>query len=311
MDDIASLPEGGAPLRVEYSREAMERIRRRARGDSGLVGGVLLGERRAGGGNQPGRVRITGSVELNPAEMGQARDAVQSNAAAIGIYCSSIGGDTVLSGAWLALFDELFPNEFRIALVLKPGASQAAVFYRSPNKDIMKLGEFEVMERSQRSSETVLTITPEARNSVDAATGLFGVPGLMPPRPHRRTNWWMQLMVVAAATAVIAAVYVTEDSWLPKPPLTLTSSEQDGKLSIQWDPAAVRGVRHGFMYVNDGGDLERLPLDRGQLQAGVWNYVPKSHRVTARLEAGEANAVTNWADPASDSRIAPAGPDTH
>src|SRR5436309_941385 len=98
--------------------------------------------------------------------------------------------------------------------------------------------------------------------------GLFGVPGLEPPRPHRRKNRFL-LKAMGAAAALItaaAAVYVTQDSWLPRPPLTLTLAEVNGTLVFHWNPDATRGSNYAVLYVEDGGDLQTLSLDRLQLK---------------------------------------------
>jgi hypothetical protein len=49
--------------------------------------------------------------------------------------------------------------------------------------------------------------------------------------------------------------------------------------------------------VNDGGQLQTLTLDRFQLKSGVLSYMPKSQRVSAKLDAGETSAITAWFAP--------------
>jgi hypothetical protein len=51
------------------------------------------------------------------------------------------------------------------------------------------------------------------------------------------------------------------------------------------------------MFVNDGGNLQSLPLDRFQINQGILIYKPKSERVTAKLSAGEASAIAVWLKP--------------
>jgi hypothetical protein len=51
------------------------------------------------------------------------------------------------------------------------------------------------------------------------------------------------------------------------------------------------------MFVNDGGNLQSLPLDRFQISQGMFIYSPKSERVTAKLSAGEASAIAVWLKP--------------
>jgi hypothetical protein len=302
MVESVSLPDGGAPVRIEYSCEAMERIRRRAldafRANPPLgIGGILLGTRHMGS----KQLRLTGSVELpcshtagpafhlTPPEKIQCKELVEANApAAIGWYCSKTSGDAVLSESDLALYAELFPEPWSVALVLRPRAAAqtlAVFFCRAENRDILRLGECELVEWSPRSSA-----------STSVPPGLFGVPGLQPPRPHRRKNRFL-LKATGAAAAIVtaaAAVYVTQDSWLPRPPLTLTSAEVNGTVVFHWNPAATRGSNYAVLYLEDGGDLQTLSLDRRQLKSGVFNYTPKSEHVSARLDAAEGSAVTEW-----------------
>jgi hypothetical protein len=92
----------------------------------------------------------------------------------------------------------------------------------------------------------------------------------------------------------------SDDSWLPKPVLTLTTSELNGALLIHWNAEALRGVDHAQMFVNDGGQPTPavISLDRLQLNSGLLSYTPKSKRVTAKLDAGEITAITSWLEPA-------------
>jgi hypothetical protein len=147
--------------------------------------------------------------------------------------------------------------------------------------------------------------------------GLFGVPGLEPPRP--RTGWRHRMMAIGAAAAVLAVVgagYVTRNDWLPKPPLALTSTEENGSLLIRWNSAALRGVEHASLLVNDGGQPTPtvVSLDGLQVVSGLYIYMPKSLRVTAKLNAGDITGITAWfAEPPPKPAATPAAnavPDT-
>ena len=143
-----------------------------------------------------------------------------------------------------------------------------------------------------------------APSSMDRAA-LFGVPLLTPP--PRRSGKLSWALGAVAALAVGAAAFMTQDSWIPKPPLTLSSSELNGTLLIRWNPEALRGVDHASMFVNDGGQPAPtlIPLDRLQLSSGLLSYSPKSPRVTAKLDAGETTAITAWFASLPEPAIAP------
>lgn len=124
----------------------------------------------------------------------------------------------------------------------------------------------------------------------------FGIPDLTPLLPPNRSNKLGWILGAIAAIAAGAAAFATQDAWMPKPPLTLNSTELNGTLLIRWNPEALRGIDHASMFVNDGGQPAptMIPLDRFQLNSGLLSYTPKSQRVTAKLNAGETSAITAW-----------------
>jgi hypothetical protein len=135
---------------------------------------------------------------------------------------------------------------------------------------------------------------------------LFGVP-LTPNRPPRSKR---PLVLAMAAGLLVAgaAAFFTRDFWMPKPSLTLTTSELNGDLLIHWDPEALRGIDHAQMFVNDGGQPtpSAIALDRLELNSGMLSYTPKSKHVTAKLDAGEITAITAWFAPEPTPEKAPA-----
>ena len=102
----------------------------------------------------------------------------------------------------------------------------------------------------------------------------------------------------AAVLAVGSAAFLTQDYWIPKPPLVLSSSQVNGNLVIRWNVDALRKADNASLLVNDGGTLQSLPLDRFEVNQGVFIYVPKSQRVTAKLSVGGASAIATWFAPA-------------
>ena len=112
----------------------------------------------------------------------------------------------------------------------------------------------------------------------------------------------LPLILAGAATLLVTgtAAFFTQDFWMPKPPLTLTTSELDGSLLIHWNPEALRGIRHASMLVNDGGQATPsvIALDQLQLKNGLLSYTPKSKHVTAKLEAGDISSIADWFAPA-------------
>ena len=122
-------------------------------------------------------------------------------------------------------------------------------------------------------------------------------------KPPRRNKLPLWIGGVAILLTLMAAAWFTQDSWIPRPPLNLTSTELDGDLVIRWNATAFRGIDHASLFVNDDGNLHELPLDRFQLNQGVYHYThgPKSQRVTAKLAAGEDSGIAAWLAPAPPS----------
>jgi len=170
MNETVYLSDARGPLRIEYSRTAMEEIRQRAR--EGLmaaprvgmgVGGLLLGVR------ENGRIRLLDSVEIpcshsgGPsfnltaeekreghamiAEAGAA--SVSGRVDVIGWYCSKTRGYATLNESDLNLYAEWFPDSWHIALVVRPSAAEpmhAAFFFRDENGGVVKGVECDVDE---------------------------------------------------------------------------------------------------------------------------------------------------------------------
>jgi len=393
MKDSVLLSEPESPLRVEYSRAAMEEIRGRAR--DGLmaaprvgvgVGGLLLGVR------EGGRTRIVDSLEipcchsggpsfkLTSEEMQQAREMMAeasditatTRVAVVGWYCSKTRGDAVLNEFDRQFHDELFPDAWQIALVLRPSAAEPmrAVFYfrdeagavnrgvesevdqwASPAESDASVaagkngeagsaevargearpGEIRAVEPPARPAAKVIEMSPPPRSpdppppalstrpqettladiigagaveagapvrSRAANADLFGQ-AAFPPRPKSNSKLIVAGVVAAVVVLATGGAWFTRDSWLPIPPVNLTSSDVDGKLLIRWNPEALKAMDHGTMYISDGSGKppESVPLDRFQLGSGLLNYTLKTKQVTATLDAGSVHERTVWFAP--------------
>ena len=133
---------------------------------------------------------------------------------------------------------------------------------------------------------------------------MFAIAG-PPPRQYKIPLW---IGAVAILLALSAAAWFTQDSWIPRAPLNLTSSELDGNLVIRWNANAFRGIDHASLFVNDDGELHPLPLDHFQLSQGVYHYThgAKSQRVTAKLAAREESGIAVWLAPAPPAPAAQA-----
>jgi proteasome lid subunit RPN8/RPN11 len=170
MNDTVYLLDPRSRLRIEYSRDAMEQIRRRAR--EGLmaaprvgmgVGGLLIGVR------EEMRVRLLDSIEipcshsagpsfnLTADEKRECRAMIEEAGGAgvsgkvgvIGWYCSKTRTDPTLSEADRQFYSEMFPGPFPIALIVRPSVADsmtAAFFSRDQNGMVAKAIECQVEE---------------------------------------------------------------------------------------------------------------------------------------------------------------------
>ncbi len=205
MHETVNLSDPACPLQIEYSKPAMEQIRRRAR--AGLmaaprvgmaVGGLLLGVK------EDSRVRILDSVELpcshstgpsftlTPEEKRECMDIVAeantlsaaSRVTVVGWYCSKTRGDAALSDSDRSLFKELFPGAGQIALVLRPDVFEmmrAAFFYRADDGIVRKGIECEVDEWRPLLPEPSEPQTPEPEALATARSEIEAKPAPAPP----------------------------------------------------------------------------------------------------------------------------------
>jgi proteasome lid subunit RPN8/RPN11 len=230
MIEIAHWHDPESPLRIEYSRQAMEQIRLnvvegiKALPRTGLsVGGLLLGER-AGA-----RVRILDSVELEcshafgpsflltPEEKAQARKLIQAteNPAVVGWYCSHTRGDLALADADLALYRELFPAQWQITLMLLgdlDGPARAAFFFSSKQDALTKGTEQDLHTWIPGISE----LEPEEPMPMELPEPAFHAAAA---KPASKSNWIMSWVLTAiAALAVGAAAFEVQNTWLTETP---------------------------------------------------------------------------------------------
>jgi hypothetical protein len=163
MQETVTLSDPRGPLQIEYSRAAMEQIRKRAR--DGLmaaprvgmgVGGLLLGVRKGP------RIRLLDSIDipcshaagpsfdLTADEKHESRKmiseasvpGVSQKVGVIGWYCSKTRDDASLNQSDRSFYDELFPDLWQVALVVRPNvvdAMRAAFFFRD-EKGAVKRG---------------------------------------------------------------------------------------------------------------------------------------------------------------------------
>jgi hypothetical protein len=305
------------------------------------VGGLLLGVRENGRIRLTDSMEIPcthsggPSFNLTSAEKDHVRTliAAADKPGVIGWYCSKPRGTTDLADAQTALYKELFPDPGQVALMLRPSTVEktcAAFFFRDEKGEVVKgpeceLEEWRFVDEEPEPDEQVVAVAkdepdvtkldvprlpqvefqepepPVVPTPARAGPDMFASYGKAPRR--KGVNGW--ILAAAALLALGAAAHVTQDSWLPLPPLTLTSTESNGALVIRWNVDGLRGIDRASMFVNDGGNLHTITLDRFDLNQGFMRYVPKSERVAMKLSAGGRSAIAAWL---SSEKPAPGNP---
>jgi hypothetical protein len=195
----------------------------------------------------------------------------------------------------------LKPEPPKISEIIQPALNVAAASRSAETRlaDIIELSDAVTVEKSI----PVKPATPSPHRP-----DVFPAPDFVTLQRPRASKLRLGLLSAAGILVLGGTAFLTQDVWMPKPALTLTSTELDGSLVIHWNPEALRGIDHGSMFVNDGGQAvpSVIPLDRFQLKAGLLSYTPKSKRVTAKLDAGESSAVIAWFAPVTPASATPA-----
>jgi hypothetical protein len=100
--------------------------------------------------------------------------------------------------------------------------------------------------------------------------------------------------ILIGIAGVVLVVMPGPHQAAPRPPLVLHSTDAHGALTIQWNPDGVEGIDHASLFIDDGGRLHTIPLDRSQLTSGEFVYARKSRHVTATVTADGAEATTEF-----------------
>jgi hypothetical protein len=320
MSEIATWSGTGLGFQIDYSRQTLEGIRRPAlqglmdlpRIGMGL-GGILLGERE---------------------ELAQARDRIAGTDASrvIGWYCSKGLRPLELTDSDQTVLAGLFPETWHIGLLVQPHRvrpASIAFFALDSSGELLKGEPGELAEWREQRAEVVPTEEPEpAPAAALPVIGQTNVPALNSEwigqkaksgdpfsdlamdaarregSRRKRLTWILAActVVVPGLIGLILSRYWTEPA---RPSLVLHSTDAGGALLSHWNNEAVNGVDHTEIFIDDGGRVRAVPLDRSQLSAGELRYVRTPSRVTVAMTAGNLQAETSFDAPAPTRRKNP------
>jgi hypothetical protein len=304
------------------------------------TGGALIGERRGASLEIQSTVEFPcshahgPSFHLSAAERATAK-ALLPAAGVLGGYCSKPKGALELNPRDIELFDQLFPGPWKLFLVAQVSLSEGmrgALFFRDGAGKLQEAGSQVIETRAAQKPIKVagplrvppvpevveplvgpLAIEkPEApiapltlpKSEPFAVNSVFYEPEPAPEAPWKSKIGWV--IVALLLIAVAAGAWITQDSWLPRPSLTLTSAPAStnggASLEIKWNPESVRGLDRASIFINDGGSLKEVPIDKRQLESGRFLYQLQSEHVTATMHAGDLRAITQYFRPETPTK---------
>lgn len=331
------------PVSVDYSLSVVEQIRilatdgfhRLSRG--GIeVGGVLFGA------HAKGVVRIDAmrqvsctysrgpSYLLSQADRLQFQRTVESHRTdpgldgliPVGWFVSHTRSDLALTEFDLEVFKEYFPEDWQVALILRPdrtGATRAGFFPRpaegaapgtaSPLE--FQLDVFHHADAAPVSNPVAIERPPAARrprarietaDPVDRPVGDGAslsrreaqLPVVTEPplprfllvdtKPAKSRKWrWLFIYAAIVATIVIGIrVYLVSRDIEP---LSLQAVEEDGEMHVRWNRAAsaMSGAQRGLLEITDEGAVRSVKLSPAQLEAGIYRFLRKGSDVNVKL----------------------------
>jgi hypothetical protein len=93
------------------------------------------------------------------------------------------------------------------------------------------------------------------------------------------------IVLAAIATAIFLAAPLSSRDAKPQPALELRVADQNGRIRVDWDAdqPAVRTAQGATLEVEDGGVLNRYPVEPNVLRSGGLDYVRRSEDVLLTL----------------------------
>jgi proteasome lid subunit RPN8/RPN11 len=250
-------------------------------------------------------------------------DARMDGMICVGWFLSHTRTEIMLSESDLKIYSTFFGAPWQVTLVIRPGrggSMRAGFFVREPDGTVKSESSYQefnfpdrlagVLDRPARSERThaerlpppsfawagdasapTMPAQPElppARPAQPRAEPL-AAPQFLPPAP-RRSKWpWLVGWLVLVAGLVIGAMRF----FIFAPhvePISLSLSERDGVLQIQWNGAAkaVAKAATGSLAIFDGKDARTVDLKPQDLASGKFAYKRSSGDVEVRLTVAGA-----------------------
>ena len=103
----------------------------------------------------------------------------------------------------------------------------------------------------------------------------------------RPLEFWLGLwtLLFVAATAAFAYWHPFPKTQKKTEAIALRASDQDGRIRIDWDTSSelIRAAQGATLEVDDGGVMNRYPVEQKTLRAGGFDYIRKTPEVLLTL----------------------------
>jgi len=230
----------------------------------------------------------------------------------VGWYHSHTRSALCLTGQDLELHNRYFPERWQVAMVLQPQNGKptgVGFFIREPDGIVRTEASYQEFEAGPipqveppasrddvpvpaRSLPAPVLPAPEVAEAPARAESAPAFPEAAASRGKIRKAWiglW-----VAVCLALIGVGLLASNYWrklITPAPLSVRVVEKNGRLEIQWDPAAeaVRAASRGSIEIQDGKATVVIPLDPSALRSGSWPVAQTSEDVGVRLKVQPAS----------------------
>lgn len=299
--DLVVCPLEGCSFQLEFSRRLLEEIRHvvwdefRHRGVE--IGGVLFGSYRDGVLRPISWRAITCSHAQGPAFVlsnpekqrlaelleAAATDPILQVLEPLGWFVAHRGRQAELTAEDCELFDAFFPQPWQLTLVLAldwQSPTRGGIFFRTEqgSGSPRRLCELVLKEASGAARAD-----PPAARSAPAGAVLNLQPAL--EQAHNSGRRWGVVAFLTAAAALAFLAWPGRETPPAVETIGLRLLDASGPLRIEWDhsKAAAAGAEEGLLWIDDGGPLPPIRLDRDALQKGHLLYDRISQDVKVRL----------------------------
>jgi hypothetical protein len=238
----------------------------------------------------------------------------------VGWFVSHTRGELAMNETDLEIFSNYFRDPWQVTLVIRPGrgnAMRAAFFVWEQDGTVNANQSYKEFNFPDRLAGVI--DVPTRAERAESRAGFRNLPPLPPPpvrverprpqmqmpvfegsqympAPPPQSKKWPWILGIVAILVVVAIAAMKWWPVAPPEPLSLTVTERDGQLQIQWNNASRTVIRAdgGKLEILDGSATQKVSLTRLQLAEGRYMYTRQSGDIRVRMEVqGDGETVTD------------------